>query len=158
MFTIMFMLLNMVLIMVILGMTFICILLFEYLERFLLWSSINTCCRKDKRLHHVIIKNMEAHKPRNAKTSLMFTLAISFLIFSASSFSLISSLVLKTVESLIGADLLATNPGGFINEVPMTEFITNQMSGDNPAIYDYAFTSIDTHTFSKKVCKGSGDD
>lgn len=127
MFTIMFMLLNMVLIMVILGMTFICVLIFEYLERFLLWCCINTCCRKDKRLHHVIIKNMEAHKPRNSKTSLMFTLAISFLIFSASSFALISTLVLKTAESLIGADLLATNPDGFINEVPITEFITNQM-------------------------------
>ena len=113
------MLLNMVLIMVILGMTFICVLLFEYLERFLLWCSINTCCRKDKRLHHVIIKNMEAHKSRNAKTSLMFTLAISFLIFSASSFSLISSLVLKTVESFIGADLMATNPDCFINEQPI---------------------------------------
>ena len=89
------MLLNLVLILVIIGLTFICILLFEYLERLMLWLAINSCCRCDKRLHHVITKNMEAHKPRNSKTSLMFTLAISFLIFSASSFHLISTMVKK---------------------------------------------------------------
>ena len=117
--TIMFMILNIVLILVILGLTFICVLLFEYLERFILWCSINTCCRKDKRLHHVIIKNMQAHKSRNSKTSLMFTLSISFLIFSASSFSLMSTLIVKGVESIIGADLRASNPNGYLNEIPI---------------------------------------
>lgn len=101
------MVLNCVLILVILGLTFICILLFEYLERLILWICINTCCRFDKRLHHVIKKNMEAHKPRNAKTSLMFTLAISFLIFSASTFTLISTLLVKKTEAIIGADIQA---------------------------------------------------
>lgn len=99
------MLLNLVLILVIIGLTFICVLLFEYLEAFILWICINTCCRCDKRLHHVIKKNMEAHRPRNGKTSLMFTLCISFLIFSASSFKLTSTLVAKAAESIIGADI-----------------------------------------------------
>ena len=81
-----FLLMNLILVLVILGLTFICMLLFEYLERFLLWICINTCCRRDKRLYHVIHKNMEAHRPRNSKTSIMFTLAISYLIFSSSAF------------------------------------------------------------------------
>ena len=119
-FTIVFMLLNLVLILVIIGLTFICMLIFEYLERFILWICINTCCRCDKRLHHVIFKNMEAHRPRNSKTSVMFTLTISFLIFSSSSFTLISTLVVKTLEQIIGADLKASNPKKYLNEVPIS--------------------------------------
>ena len=105
--TLVFMLLNIVLILVIIGLTFICVLLFEYLERLLLWICINTICCCDRKLHHVIKKNMDAHRPRNSKTSLMFTLAISFLIFSASSFHLIYTLVIKTAEAFIGADIKA---------------------------------------------------
>mmetsp|Transcript_20345 Transcript_20345/g.27507 ORF Transcript_20345/g.27507 Transcript_20345/m.27507 type:complete len:185 (+) Transcript_20345:843-1397(+) len=146
--TVMFMILNIVLILVILGLTFICVLIFEYLETFMLWCCMMTCCRKDRRLHHVIKKNMEAHKPRNAKTSLMFTLSISFLIFSASSFSLMATLVVKGIESMIGADLLATNPGKYLNEVPIAAFLDQQKTGDNPAVIDYAFTSVSTGTFA----------
>ena len=39
--------------------------------------------RKDRPLKSVIIKNMSAHRSRNTKTSLMFSLAISFILFSA---------------------------------------------------------------------------
>jgi hypothetical protein len=42
---------------------------------------------------------------RNSKTSILFTLSISFLIFSASSFNLIATLIEKTVLALLGADL-----------------------------------------------------
>ena len=96
---------NLILVLVILGLTFICMLVFEYLERFLLWVCINTCCRCDRRLKHVISKNMEAHRRRNIKTSIMFTLAISYLIFSASSFLLLSTMIIKVAESVIGADI-----------------------------------------------------
>ena len=94
--TLVFMLLNIILILIIIGLTFICVLLFEYLEKFLLWISIHTICCCDRRLKHVIGKNMEGHRQRNSKTSVMFTLSISFLIFTASSFHLISSLVVST--------------------------------------------------------------
>lgn len=128
--TLLFMLMNTLLILVILGMTFICMLAFEYVERLMLWCSINTCCRRDKRLHHVIKKNMEAHRRRNSKTSIMFTLAISYLIFSASSFKLLSSLIIKTAESLIGADIQAQNLKGFLNEGPIANFLDQQKAAD----------------------------
>ena len=121
--TLLFMLMDMILVLVILGLTFICMLVFEYLERFLLWCCISTCCRRDRRLHYVISKNMVAHRPRNSKTSLMFTLAISYLIFSASSFLLLSSLIIKQTESMIGADIRVKNPNGFLNEVPIANFL-----------------------------------
>lgn len=150
--TLLFMLMNMILVLVILGLTFICMLVFEYIERFLLWLSIKTCCRKDKRLHHVISKNMIAHRPRNSKTSIMFTLAISYLIFSASSFLLLSSLIIKQTESLIGADIRVNNPKGYLNEIPIAEFLDNQMDPANGAtVVDYAFVTQDLRNFQKSI-------
>ena len=114
---------DLILVLVILGLTFICMLVFEYMERALLWICMQTCCRRDRRLHRVISKNMIAHRPRNSKTSVMFTLAISYLIFSASSFLLLSSLIIKQTESLIGADIRVTHPNSYLNEVPISEFL-----------------------------------
>lgn len=142
-YTLVFMLLNMVLILVIIGMTFICMLIFEYLERLLLWISINTCCRCDKRLHHVIFKNMEGHRPRNSKTSVMFTLAVSFMIFAASSFSLTANLIVQTTEAFIGADIKAQGRN-FIDEVPISKFLDDQIAAKGSPVLSYAFQTIDT--------------
>ena len=86
------------------GMTLICVLVFPFLEQLLLWITLNTCCRRDKRLMKIIETNMNGHRKRNSKTSIMFTLAISFLIFSASSFELLATLIEKSVSQFIGAD------------------------------------------------------
>ena len=56
-----FVILSLILIMVILGLTFMCTLLFSFVERGILWIIINTCCRRDKRIHSIIIKQMGAH-------------------------------------------------------------------------------------------------
>jgi hypothetical protein len=58
----------------------------------------------------------------------MFTLSISFLIFAASSFTLISTLISKTYESLLGADIMAqgvADSGNYLNEIPIAEFLEN---------------------------------
>ena len=49
--TILFLLMNLILVLVILGLAFICMLVFEYIERLMLWISMKTCCRKDRRLY-----------------------------------------------------------------------------------------------------------
>ena len=115
--------LNCLLILIIIGLTLICVLVFPYLEWALLWITMNTCCKKDKRLMRVIETNMNGHRKRNSKTSIMFTLAISFLIFSASSFELILSLIEKTVLQYIGADMVAVSWGGYIPEIPIANFL-----------------------------------
>lgn len=56
-----FLLLSIILQLIIIGLAFLCTLLFNYLERLLLWVGVRTCCRGDKRLEHVIVKNMEGH-------------------------------------------------------------------------------------------------
>ena len=71
----------------------------------------------------VIETNMNGHRKRNSKTSIMFTLAISFLIFSASSFELILNLIEKSVLQFIGADMVAVSFKEFIPEIPIANFL-----------------------------------
>ena len=154
--TLLFLLMNLVLVLVILGLTFMCMLVFEYLETFLLWLCMQTCCRRDRRLHHVISKNMEAHRRRNSKTSIMFTLAISYLIFSASSFLLLSALIIKTAEVIIGADIRVGNTS-YLNEVAIADFLDNQMTGASAPVVGYAFRTADLADFYRKVNPGAQD-
>ena len=74
------------LILVILGLTFLSTLLFKPLEYLVMNVLLLTCFRGDKKVKPIVEKNLQAHRKRNNKTSIMFTLALSFLIFSASSF------------------------------------------------------------------------
>lgn len=93
------------LVMIIIGLTFMSVLIFEFVEKGFLWCLMNSCCRRDKNLKDVISKNLDGHRKRNSKTSIMFTLAISFLIFAASGFSLLSGLIEGEIITLFGADL-----------------------------------------------------
>ena len=74
---------------------------------------------------------------RNSKTSILFTLSISFLIFSASSFNLIATLIEKTVLALLGADLYGLAVHGYMTEIPIANFLDEQMAAG--LVEDYAF-------------------
>ena len=115
--------LNMLLILIIVGLTLICVLIYPFLEWMLLWVTMKTCCKKDRRLMRVIEKNINGHRKRNSKTSIMFTLAISFMIYSASSFDLIMDFIEKPVLQSIGADMAAFNLNGYIPEIPIADFL-----------------------------------
>ena len=56
-------------------------------EKFIL--NIMLCIyRKDRNLKTIILKNMQGHYNRNWKTTLMYTIALAFLIFSGTGFTL----------------------------------------------------------------------
>ena len=77
---------DILLLLIIFGMTFMSVILFVYFEKGLLALVMWTCARNDRRLQSLVSKNLDGHRKRNSKTSIMFTLAISFLIFASSSF------------------------------------------------------------------------
>jgi len=117
------------LIMIIIGLTFMSVLIFEFVEKGLLALLMISCCKRDRRLKEVVSKNLDGHRKRNSKTSIMFTLALSFLIFAASSFTLLSGLIEGEVITLFGSDLyidsiFATN-GVYLNETLLTEFLVS---------------------------------
>ena len=78
---------NVVLILMILGFTLLLNLTQQYVER-LFVKFFLLIFRKEKHLEIVIVKNMNGHRRRNSKTALMYTIALSFLIFTGAGFSL----------------------------------------------------------------------
>lgn len=101
-----------ILISIVIGLTLMSIMVFEAVEKGLLFLLIATCARKDRRLKQLIHKNLDSHRPRNNKTSLLFTLSLSFVIYSAAIFELLTGLISAEVVSLFGADLYLSSPTG----------------------------------------------
>ena len=91
--TLFFMILGLIMVLVVVGLTFLCTLLFASFEKLLLWLTLHSCCRRDKHLFIVVAKNLDSHNKRNNKTSIMFNLAVSFLIFCASAFELLENIL-----------------------------------------------------------------
>ena len=150
-----FTLLNLLLVLIIIGLTLICVLIFPMLEQLLLWITLNTCCRRDKRFHSIVEKNMQSHRKRNSKTSILFTLAIAFLIFAASSFNLIAALIEKTVLSLLGADLYGIAVKGYMNEVPIAHFLDEQK--ERGMVDSYAFVCTPASQVFEDALKTTND-
>lgn len=80
---------------------------------------------------------------RNNKTSIIFTLAVSFLLFSASYFKLLAAIIEKVFGKIIGADIYAFGYEGMINEVPVADYLDGLMASDDKLVTDYAFTTWD---------------
>lgn len=82
---------NIILIIMIIGFTLLVNLLERPFERLILYLSLQvTKLLKydDFNLKPVILKNLEGHYSRNWKTTLMYTIALAFLIFAGAGFSL----------------------------------------------------------------------
>ncbi len=87
-YSLFFFVINLILIMMIMGLAFISILLLPYIQ--VMFLKIFLCFRRsDRNLERVVKKNFESHEGRNTKTAMMFTVALSFLIFAGSTFQLI---------------------------------------------------------------------
>ena len=157
--------------MVVIGLTLICVLLFKYLERLILWGVLSTCCRKDRSVHSLILKNMSGHSGPNSKTSIMFTLAIAFLIFSSCAFETVATMSLRQAEALIGSDLqiiagytaipcdARKNEGckfPYLDEKRMTAFLESQKTAYGYPVLDYAFVTKSLKSTLKAV--GAGGD
>lgn len=90
--------LNSLLLMMILGLTFISILLLPKVMKF--WVGVFIFFnKKDTKLKQIVIKNLKSHKKRNIKTAIMFAICLSFLIFAGSTFALIGNLIESTLET-----------------------------------------------------------
>jgi hypothetical protein len=84
-YSLFFFVINFILIMMILGLSFVSILLLPFIQNLFLKLFL-LIMRKDKILERVVQKNLESHSNRNTKTAMMFTVALSFLIFAGSTF------------------------------------------------------------------------
>ncbi len=93
--------LQVILLSMVLGLCLVATTVQPIMERLVLWCLV---WGPDAKLLSLMNKNLSAHRPRNQKTALMFTLSLGFIIFAGASFSLQANTVGDTVKSLIGAD------------------------------------------------------
>jgi ABC-type antimicrobial peptide transport system permease subunit len=97
--------LNLVIIFMILGLSFTAQLLLPYFERWVLYGLILTFYRNSEKLKNLIVKNLRNHKIRNAKTGMMFTITLAFMIFGTCNFDNIGFLVSAGIKEAIGSDI-----------------------------------------------------
>lgn len=79
---------------------------------------------------------------------MMFTIALSFLIFAGSTFSLMALMINQTLQSLFAADLYATTvmSSYYLNEQRISEFLDVQKSIDG-AVLSYSYASPELSDF-----------
>ena len=114
-------------------------------------------CRRDKKLHTLVVKNLKSHERRNIKTSLMFSVALSFIIFAGCSLELQGDSILNTVRSFLGSDLFISS---FLSTQSLNE---NQVRPvlerftDRGMITSYTFTTrrldriLRTNSFTSRL-------
>ena len=74
----------------------------------------------------------------------MFTLSVAFLFFSASSFELLNTLVLKGFDKVIGADIYVfAAVTKILNENELSAYLKEQKDSDEHLVDNYAFSTLD---------------
>lgn len=102
-----------------------------------------------KHLEPIIYKNMEGHRRRNGKTALMYTVALSFLIFAGTGFNLQSKSISDNLKNTLGSDLkiMLLNDLTGLNEDGMSKFLQEYMRNKPDNILDYSFVSVSIDRF-----------
>jgi hypothetical protein len=93
----------------------------------------------------VVRKNLESHEGRNTKTAMMFTVALSFLIFSGSTFNLIGNLVTSQLVGVLGGDIYITSlisPKNYLDERSLIMFLEEQNFDGSIKSYSFATTEL----------------
>lgn len=147
-----FFIINLILIFMIIGLVFMCFLLFKYIQT----AIIHIICfivKFDRKLKPLILKNMNhSHNKRNTKTSVLMTISLAYLIFGGSSLLLIGDVTLKTVKNFVGTDILATSTlsEDDLPEKELRDLLNSQKFREHPTVYDYSFRGTRFYRFMEK--------
>ena len=140
-FDLFFFSINLLLILMVVGLGFLSFLLLPYLQNFFVYL-ICWIVRSDLRLRSLILKNMnKSHVKRNAKTAILFTIWLSFLIFGGSALVLSGNLILGTIKNIVGWDILVYSPirNKQLPEARLREYLQEKSNFYNSEILSYSF-------------------
>lgn len=84
---------------------------------------------------------------------MLFTVALTFLVFGGSSLLLVGNMVLGVVRSFMGADLLATSTfsDNYLPEDTLRNFLQKEMSSSSRRIISYSFRAEDLFEYYNTV-------
>ena len=138
-----------ILITMLLGLIILTQLLVPYLQKLIL-KIIMFLSFKDRKLHMIVLKNLEGHKRRDQQVSIMFMVALGFVIFSGCTLNLVVDFVETMAKSLIGGDfsiyLLELNsPNITLNEIAINNYLKNIKNNYPDLIQNSAYISWDSN-------------
>lgn len=136
---------NAILILLVMGYAFFSNIGQPVLERLILKIIVRIFYRPDRILESVIIKNFESHKKRNTKTAIMFTIALSFLIFSGTTIKLQGGVVVNNIRAQFGADfvIMSLSPETkYMNESGIRGFMADYMRKYPNDVENFTFITL----------------
>ncbi len=124
---------NLLLLLTIMGLILVSQSLIPTMERWIL--NIMIFLRpSDRKIKPIISQNLESHGKRNMKTSLMFTVTVSFLVLSAANLQQIQFFLVAITKSFFGSDIRVFRRmsgdsvfTSVIDEFGMTKFVEENM-------------------------------
>ena len=97
---------------------------------------------KDKNIYFIVKKNLEGHQRRNQKVSIMFMIALGFIIFSGCTLNLVVDFVKTLAKSAMGGDCAFwVGNQATLNEILLKNYLTNTIDKFPNLIYNYSFIS-----------------
>ncbi len=133
---------NVIFLAMVLGMILLSTFVIPYVERGFLFL-IFLIFWRDRNLKTVAVTNLKGHKRRNLKTSLMYSVALAFLIMTGCSLAQQKELFTSITKLFAAADLVAYYlPGvaGGLEEQPLRNYMRELMATTG-LIQDYTFVS-----------------
>lgn len=140
-------LLNVLLLLIILGLTFLAQLIMPFLEVWLL-DLLLFFNPKDKVMRAIVVKNFESHGNKNLKASLMFMVTLAFLVFTGANFKQIEFFIVSMSKFFAGANITAQKldyAQSFSSQVSLDElkiraFLDTQLARNNDGVVEeYGF-------------------
>ncbi|KND05187.1 uncharacterized protein SPPG_08881 [Spizellomyces punctatus DAOM BR117] len=140
---------------ILLGMLLGAILLGQVLQHWFEVTLAHVIVRGvDKALVHIVCKNLAAHRRRNNKTTLIFTLCLAYIVFASTMFTLQATSLRELVEWQYGADILVTAPEWStpLPEQSLRRYLDDAVSGaanqtQRTVIKGYTFATFDLNEF-----------
>ena len=134
-----------ILITMLLGLIILTQLLVPYLQKLIL-RIIMFISWKDRNLHLIVVKNLEGHKRRDQQVSIMFMVALGFVIFSGCTLNLVVDFAETLSKGLIGGDfsVYVTNGNAInltLNEVGIKNYLNNIQKTYPDLIQNHTFVS-----------------
>ena len=134
-----------ILITMLLGLIILTQLLVPYLQKFILKIIMFFSCQ-DKKLHLIVLKNLEGHKRRDKQVSIMFMVSLGFVIFAGCTLNLIVDFAENLSKGLIGGDfsVYVSNSNGInitLNEVAIKNYLNNIEKEYPDLLHNHAFVS-----------------
>ncbi|CAD8092165.1 unnamed protein product [Paramecium primaurelia] len=140
--------LNIVFITMLVGVTMIINLIQKLVEKLILYM-ILFIKSSDYNLKPIILNNLKCHENRNAKTTLMYSLGLSLIIFTGSSFAIMSQMMENYIKINTAADIriFDVSKKFGLDEYRLKQQLEWEQHNDPSLIRDYTFSALPLNEF-----------